>query len=88
MQVHEAVVAGRHLNCQLEIPDPKVSRRHFCLMYDGFFLTAVDGGSANGTYVNNSRITSPIILYPGDIIRVGDTELQVEIADDPIAGPG
>ena len=78
IEVTAFIIAGRQQEAHLVIPDPKVSRRHFCLMYDGFFLTAIDDGSANGSYLNGNRITCPVILYPGDILRAGDTELRVE----------
>ncbi len=37
-----------------------------------------DLGSTNGTFVNGSRLERPRRLVPGDVIRVGDTELRYE----------
>jgi FHA domain len=37
-----------------------------------------DVGSTNGTYVNGARITKPRALRPGDVIRVGSTDLRYE----------
>ncbi len=37
-----------------------------------------DVGSTNGTYVNGARITKPRVLRPGDVIRVGSTDLRYE----------
>ena len=37
-----------------------------------------DVGSTNGTYVNGVRLTSPRKLAPGDVIRVGETDLRFE----------
>ena len=37
-----------------------------------------DVGSTNGTYVNGARITKPRALRPGDVIRVGSTDLRFE----------
>ena len=37
-----------------------------------------DLGSTNGTFVNGERITSQRLLQPGDVLRVGETELRLE----------
>jgi pSer/pThr/pTyr-binding forkhead associated (FHA) protein len=37
-----------------------------------------DLGSTNGTYVNGVRLSKPRRLAPGDVIRVGSTDLRYE----------
>ncbi len=37
-----------------------------------------DIGSTNGTYVNGARLSAPRRLAPGDVIRVGSTDLRYE----------
>ena len=37
-----------------------------------------DIGSTNGTYLNGIRLTRPKRLSPGDIVRIGETELRYE----------
>lgn len=37
-----------------------------------------DLGSTNGTFVNGERIDSKRLLGPGDVLRVGETELRLE----------
>ena len=37
-----------------------------------------DVGSTNGTYLNGTRLTRAKRLTPGDIVRVGETELRYE----------
>jgi hypothetical protein len=37
-----------------------------------------DAGSTNGTYVNGARLSKPRRLSPGDVIRVGSTDLRFE----------
>ena len=44
--------------------------------HDGAWL--VDRGSTNGTYVNGIRIGSPQRLEPGDLVRIGETQLRYE----------
>ena len=43
---------------------------------DGIWVE--DDGSTNGTYVNGARLTSPRRLAPGDVVRVGETDLRYE----------
>jgi pSer/pThr/pTyr-binding forkhead associated (FHA) protein len=43
---------------------------------DGVWLH--DLGSTNGTYVNGVRIDGPRRLAPGDVVRVGETELRFD----------
>jgi pSer/pThr/pTyr-binding forkhead associated (FHA) protein len=43
---------------------------------DGVWVT--DAGSTNGTYVNGGRLAKPRRLAPGDVIRVGSTDLRYE----------
>jgi hypothetical protein len=37
-----------------------------------------DVGSTNGTYLNGIRLTRPRKLTPGDLVRIGETELRYE----------
>jgi pSer/pThr/pTyr-binding forkhead associated (FHA) protein len=43
---------------------------------DGVWIE--DVGSTNGTYVNGARLSTPRALRPGDVIRVGSTDLRYE----------
>ncbi len=43
---------------------------------DGVWIE--DVGSTNGTYVNGVRLTRPLRLAPGDVIRIGETDLRFE----------
>lgn len=44
---------------------------------DGVWLQ--DLQSTNGTFVNGSKVTRPWKLSPGDVIRVGETDLRYEL---------
>jgi pSer/pThr/pTyr-binding forkhead associated (FHA) protein len=41
-------------------------------------VSVEDLGSTNGTFVNGERITKRRALEPGDVLRVGETELRLE----------
>ena len=43
---------------------------------DGVWV--VDDGSTNGTFVNGVRVEAPKRLAPGDVVRVGETDLRYE----------
>ena len=44
---------------------------------DGFWVQ--DLGSTNGTFVNGVRIEQPRRLEPGDVLRVGETDLRFDL---------
>jgi hypothetical protein len=58
--------------------DEFASTRHarFETRRDGVWVE--DLGSTNGTYVNGMKLTRPRRLEPGDVVRVGETELRFE----------
>jgi serine/threonine-protein kinase len=66
----ENVTIGRDRSCAIVLGHPAVSRRHAILIVtDGSFVLE-DLKSANGTYVNNTRVERASVK-PGDIIRFG-----------------
>jgi pSer/pThr/pTyr-binding forkhead associated (FHA) protein len=58
--------------------DDFVSTRHALLEPRPDGLWVEDVGSTNGTYVNGARVTTARLLTPGDIVRIGQTDLRVE----------
>ncbi len=58
--------------------DTTVSGRHATLDTRPDGLWVEDAGSTNGTFVNGARVTSARRLAPGDVLRIGHTDLQVE----------
>ena len=73
LQKRDAVVIGRAKDCDVVIQDLRASRRHCQLTRksDGFLLE--DLGSRNGTLVNGSKITQPILLKANQTFQIGDT---------------
>ena len=58
--------------------DDFVSTRHALLEPRPDGLWVEDVGSTNGTFVNGARVTTARLLQPGDVVRIGKTDLQVE----------
>jgi hypothetical protein len=58
--------------------DEYASGRHarFEPRRDGVFVE--DVGSTNGTFVNGIRVTRERRLVPGDVVRIGETDLRFE----------
>jgi serine/threonine protein kinase len=63
------------------LTDTHVSRVHCEVQLDGKRVTIKDAKSASGTFVNGQRIAEQT-MQPGDIIRIGETELRLEGARD------
>src|SRR5512139_813464 len=77
-------VIGRDPLCDIVIEDSMLSRVHAEVIIDGDSLIFKDNESLNGSYINNVRVNSQILL-PGDVIRLGDTTLKA-IVDDLVEG--
>jgi Protein of unknown function (DUF3662)/FHA domain len=67
-------VIGRAKDCDIQLPDPNVSRRHAEVRQEGAAYWVIDLDSTNGTEVNGRR-QKRAKLRQGDRITVGSTEL-------------
>lgn len=65
---------GRLPGSEVFVEDPRVSRRHAEIRIVDGEVTLRDLGSTNGTFVNGTRVTRPVVLADGDQITVGTTE--------------
>jgi hypothetical protein len=68
------LVLGRSRECDVQIPDANVSRRHAELRQEDTAYWLVDLGSTNGTEVNGVR-TKRMKLSDGDRITLGSTDV-------------
>lgn len=76
-----AVSIGRASDCSIPIKDRYLSRKHAEIIADGNTWVLKDLGSANGTYLNGSRVERDELLKTGDRIRLGDTEIVFETSE-------
>lgn len=68
------------------LAEPDVSRYHAQVVWEADHYAIADLGSATGTYVNNTKLSprSPEPLVEGDLIRIGNFELQFQqVATQP-----
>jgi len=66
----ENITVGRDRSCAVVLSHPAVSRRHAKITTSGTTCLLEDLKSANGTYVNNTRVDRAT-LKPGDVVRFG-----------------
>jgi pSer/pThr/pTyr-binding forkhead associated (FHA) protein len=75
----KALTLGRGSPNDIRLDDDEfASSRHARIepRRDGVWVE--DIGSTNGTYVNGTRLDRPKKLTPGDIVRIGETDLSYE----------
>jgi len=68
------VVLGRSRDCDIQLSDSNVSRRHAELRQEGVSYWIVDLGSTNGMEVNGKRVKRAK-LRDGDTITLGSTDV-------------
>lgn len=83
---HEPQLVGRSSE-SLHLTDQTISRRHAELTPDDGKWYINDLTSANGTYINGTRVTKRLLLQPGDQIRTGNTLLLFGIEAQQTRGP-
>ena len=79
------LVGGREANRDIQIMDPKVSRRHFVVRPakdPAGDYEIIEQNAANGVYVNGKRIAGKATLADGNRILVGETQLVFVAGDD------
>lgn len=79
-------VLGRDPSCHLRAASRMISLKH-CEMFDHEGRLYVrDLGSTNGTFVNGNKVSEPVELSDGDLLRVGplafNVKMQIEIPVD------
>jgi pSer/pThr/pTyr-binding forkhead associated (FHA) protein len=71
---------GRHPTNNLQLESETVSAKHAIIRHINNHWWIEDLNSTNGTYINNVRVTKPIVTTKGDHIRCGD--IIITITDD------
>lgn len=73
--VSAPIIVGREAD--ETVGDDGVSRQHLRLVPSPTALSVVDLGSRNGTTLNGVALTGRAALEPGDVMRIGRTEILV-----------
>ena len=61
---------GRHADCDIRLPDRRVSSRHAQIRWQDGHYSLMDLDSKNGTYVNGRRINRPTLLHNGNALQI------------------
>ena len=73
--LRSALRLGRHPYNEVSIDDPAVSRYHSWITHEMGAVLIEDLASANGTFVNGTRVVNRVALKTGDLIRIGATQI-------------
>jgi pSer/pThr/pTyr-binding forkhead associated (FHA) protein len=76
--VRADTMVGRSTACDVQIYDPKVSRKHFLIRYGNGAFFLQDQESSRGTFINGERVMAQR-LKDGDRIEMGDSGLIFRI---------
>ncbi|MGQ9628170.1 MAG: NBR1-Ig-like domain-containing protein [Anaerolineae bacterium] len=84
---------GRLPDNDVAINDQQISRRHASLTWEEGHFVLRDLGSANGTFLNGEQVTSPKVVYDGDVIGLSEVLLAFragtgEVGEQTLAVPG
>lgn len=74
-------VIGRRSDCQIFVPDMRVSRQHARLFRDNETWSLEDLGSNNGTFVNGVKVQQATTLRHDDEIVIANNRIRVEARD-------
>ncbi len=88
--IEDEKLIGRDDACDVVIADRQVSRYHARLYQTEQGVYLEDLASKNGTYVNSSRISEPVLLQDGDMIQIALLQQFVFLSSDSTVplGPG
>ena len=73
----QPILIGRADDSTLVLTDDYASTRHARLTNRGGQWYVEDLGSTNGTYLDQQRVQGPLLVGPGQPIRIGQTALEL-----------
>jgi pSer/pThr/pTyr-binding forkhead associated (FHA) protein len=72
------IIIGRQPENDIQIPDKAVSRQHAKIIIENNEIKLIDLGSANGTFVDNQKITVQKVNN-SSMIRIGQQILRLTL---------
>ncbi|EAU63775.1 FHA domain-containing protein, partial [Stigmatella aurantiaca] len=84
----ESIIVGSGAQAAVKLTDPSVSNLHVMLKVDKEGgVTAIDLGSEAGTQVGDQRLLVPKALVPGDVLKVGSSQVEVLFGEPSSVAP-
>lgn len=80
LQEGRSLRAGRAKSNDLVVQNRNVSRFHAVFSASSSGVVLSDLSSLNGTFVNGTRISTPVDLSTGDVITIGDSEMSIKLS--------
>lgn len=88
--VQKDTLIGRGEDCDIVIPDRKISRHHAKISVSKSGVLLEDLKSKNGTHHNGDQIADPVALQEGDMIQIALSQKFTYLSSDatvPLDGP-
>jgi serine/threonine protein kinase len=76
-------ILGRGKDVLYQVNDPRASRNHCQVVREGDQVTVVCLGGSGGTLVNGKPVQNQVLKL-GDVLRVGDTHMRLQVGDLPV----
>lgn len=73
------IIIGRDATCDYTLINETVSSRHARLSHHHAQWWVEDLRSTNGSFINDERIETPVVIISGDELRCGQEVLEIEI---------
>jgi pSer/pThr/pTyr-binding forkhead associated (FHA) protein len=70
---------GRVDDNTFPIPHASVSSHHCEVLLRGSDIVVKDLNSTNGTFIQNEQVTGEKVLKPGQILRLGQVDIRLEV---------
>lgn len=77
------LMLGRSTSAMYRLNDLRVSRNHAEVLLQGDQVTVIDNGGSGGVLVNGTAVKRQALKL-GDVIKVGDTQLRLQVGDFPV----
>lgn len=78
----DRTLIGRDKTAEIRLKESSVSRKHATIERRGPQWVITDGGSANGTFLDEVQVAEGV-LRDGQTLRLGAASFKVEVEEDP-----
>ena len=78
----DRALIGRDKTADVRLTENSVSRKHATIERRGPQWVITDGGSANGTFLDDVQIAEGVLI-DGHVLRLGAVRLKIEIEEEP-----
>ena len=78
----ERTLIGRDRTAEIRLTESSVSRKHATIERRGPQWVIVDGGSANGTFLDDVQVAEGV-LKDGQTLRLGAATFKVQVEEEP-----